>query len=100
RLFWTSLLAGRVLARETVDRFLSPSVRVTERDATWHYGYGVWLREIDGVRIASLEGSDPGASMESRVRIADGLTMTVLSNTADGAGRIAPLLDEALDAGC
>ena len=85
RLFWTSFLAGGVLSRETVGRFLSPSVPVTEREGSWHYGYGVWLRHERGNWIANIEGSDPGASLESHVWMSDGLIMTVLCNAGDAA---------------
>ncbi len=67
RRFWTALLAGRILARDWLDRFLAPSVQVAERDASWHYGRGVWLRQERGNWIVSVEGSDPGASMELQV---------------------------------
>ena len=85
RLFWTSLLAGRVLARDWLDRFLAPSVQVAERDESWHYGRGVWLRQERGNWILSVEGSDPGASLESQVWRSEGVILTVLSNTADGS---------------
>jgi len=99
RRFWTALLGGRLLSRETLDCFLSPSVPVTERDGAWHYGYGVWLREAHGSWIASIEGSDPGAALESRIRLGDGHITTVLSNVQDSAERVARLLDEMIDAG-
>jgi len=98
-LFWTSLLAGRVLSRETVDRFVSPSVPVIERDESWYYGYGVWLRKTRENWIVSIEGSDPGASMESHVWLDDGRILTVLSNTQDGASSAGRMLDEKIHAG-
>lgn len=98
RRFWTSLLAGRVLARDWLDRFLEPSVQVAERDASWHYGRGVWLRQEHGSWIVSIEGCDPGASLESQVWRSDGVILTVLSNTEDGAARISEILAARLDA--
>ena len=92
RLFWTSLLAGRVLAHDWLDRFLAPSVQVGERDASWHYGRGVWLRQDRSNWIVSVEGSDPGASMESQVWLSEGVILTVLSNTADGAASVSEML--------
>jgi CubicO group peptidase (beta-lactamase class C family) len=92
RLFWTSLLAGRILARDWLDRFLAPSVQVAEHDASWHYGRGVWLRQDRGNWIVSVEGSDPGASLESQVWRSEGVILTVLSNTGDGAARINEIL--------
>ncbi len=98
RLFWTSLLAGRVLARDWLDRFLAPSVQVAERDESWHYGRGVWLRQDRGNWIVSVEGSDPGASMESQVWRSEGVILTVLSNTSDGAARVSEVLTARLSA--
>jgi CubicO group peptidase (beta-lactamase class C family) len=92
RLFWTSLLAGRILARDWLDCFLAPSVQVAERDESWHYGRGVWLRQDRANWIVSVEGSDPGASMESQVWLSEGVILTVLSNTTDGAARINEIL--------
>ena len=92
RLFWTSLLAGRVLSRDWLDRFLAPSVQVAERDESWHYGRGVWLRQDRGNWIVSVEGSDPGASLESQVWRSEGVILTVLSNTSDGAARVNDVL--------
>jgi CubicO group peptidase (beta-lactamase class C family) len=98
RLFWTSLLAGRLLARDWLDRFLAPSVQVGVRDAPWHYGRGVWLRQERGNWIVSVEGSDPGASLESQVWLSNGVILTVLSNTTDGAARINDVLIARLNA--
>ena len=98
RRFWASLLAGKILARDWLDRFLAPSVQVAERDESWHYGRGVWLRQDRGNWIVSVEGSDPGASMESQVWRSEGVILTVLSNTADGAARINDVLIAGLNA--
>ena len=97
RLFWTSLLAGRILSRETLDRFIAPSVQVSERDESGYDGYGVWIRKAGDSWIVSIEGSDPGASLESLVRLSDGLVMTVLSNTDDGAWGVFRVLDEKIN---
>lgn len=92
RLFWTSLLAGRVLARDWLDRFLAPSAQIAERDASWHYGRGAYLRQDRGTWVVSVEGCDPGASLESQVWTSDGVILTVLSNTTEGAARINEIL--------
>jgi CubicO group peptidase (beta-lactamase class C family) len=98
RLFWTSLLAGRVLAPDLLDRFLAPSAQVADRDESWHYGRGVWLRQERGNWIVSVEGSDPGASLESQVWLSEGMILTVISNTGDGAARINDVLLARLNA--
>lgn len=94
RLFWTSLLAGRFLSKEMVDRFVAPSVRVSDHDVSHYYGYGVWLLKRQGSWIISVVGSDPGVSMVSRVWLDDGLITTLLSNVQDGAWGLSRLLDE------
>ncbi|NJM92889.1 MAG: beta-lactamase family protein [Rhodospirillaceae bacterium] len=98
RLFWTALLAGRLLERDLLDRFLAPSVRMGERGDFWHYGRGVYLRQERGSWIVSVEGCDPGASMESQVSPRVGVILTVLSNTTDGAVRINEILAARLSA--
>jgi CubicO group peptidase (beta-lactamase class C family) len=99
RLFWSSLLGGQVLSREMVDRFLSPSVPVEERGGSWHYGYGVWLRKERGNWIANIEGSDPGASLESHVWMNNDLIMTVLCNAGDAAESVCQMLIERINSG-
>jgi CubicO group peptidase (beta-lactamase class C family) len=98
RLFWTSMLAGRVLARDLLDQFLAPSAQIAERGASWHYGRGVYLRQDRGTRVVSVEGCDPGASLESQVWTSDGVILTVLSNTTAGAARINEVLTARLSA--
>jgi CubicO group peptidase (beta-lactamase class C family) len=92
RRFWTSLLAGRVLSRAWLDRFLAPSVPMGERGGSWHHGRGVYLRRERGNWVVSVEGCDPGASLESQVWLDKDVILTVLSNTTDGAARINDLL--------
>jgi CubicO group peptidase (beta-lactamase class C family) len=92
RRFWISLLAGRLLPQALLDRFLAPSVQMDERGDSWHYGRGVYLRQERGNWIVSVEGCDPGASLESQVWRDEGVILTVLSNTTEGAARINDLL--------
>jgi len=100
RRFWAALLGARLLSRETLDRMLSPAVRVTEREGAWHYGYGIWRREQQrGGWFASIEGGDPGVALESQVRLGDGLVTTMLSNVPDGAEDVFWLLDDMVNAG-
>lgn len=98
RLFWTSLLAGKILSQDWLDRFLAPSVQMGERDDSWYYGRGVYLRQEDENWIVSVEGCDPGASLESMVWPGDGVILTVLSNTTEGAARAGELLTAHLSA--
>jgi CubicO group peptidase (beta-lactamase class C family) len=99
RRFWTALLAGRILSKEWLDRFLAPSVQMAERGGSWHYGRGVYLQQERGSWIVSVEGCDPGASLESQVWLRDGVILTVLSNTTDGAARINEIVTARLSVG-
>jgi CubicO group peptidase (beta-lactamase class C family) len=96
RRFWTSLLAGHLLSRDWLDRFLEPSVEMGERGDSWHYGRGVYLQHDRGNWIVSVEGCDPGASLKSQVWRSEGVILTVLSNTTDGAARINEMLTATL----
>lgn len=98
RAFWSALLAGRVLSRGTLDTFFAPSVAASERGEHWFYGRGFWLRKVAEQWVVSIEGLDPGVSMESEVRRDEGVIVTVLSNTSEGAGAMIGLLDDRIDA--
>ena len=97
REFWTSLLTGRLLSPELVDRFLSPSVQVDESNDAQHYGYGIYLRKEPETWIAAVIGGDPGASMESQVWLSGGIMTTVLSNASDGALAVSQMLDDMIN---
>lgn len=92
RCFWQALLAGRLLSRDLVDCFTAPTVQVNADDPAGYYGYGLWLQETPGGRIASVVGGDPGVSMESGIRLSDGQIVTVLSNVQYGATEMAQML--------
>ena len=98
RAFWSALLAERIVSRTTLETFLAPSVAATERGEAWLYGRGFWLRKNGESWVVSIEGFDPGVSLESQVRRDEGIVVTVLSNTGDGAGTMAARLDAMIDA--
>lgn len=88
---WTALVAGRIVAPETVARMTTVHGTDAEGSA---YGLGLWLFG-DGA-TAGLEGYDPGISFTSRHTPATGLTLTVMSNHTDGAWPIARAIRSAL----
>lgn len=96
RRFWASLLSGRLLASATVERLISPSVRVSDEYDDLHYGYGVWLRQTKEGWIVSLEGGDPGVALESLVWIDHGIVVTALSNVTGSAAEVSNALAELL----
>lgn len=94
RRFWQALLSGRLLSPGLVERFTTPTVQTGPDDPAGHYGYGIWLQETPRGRIASVVGGDPGVSMQSGIRLSDGLVITVLSNVQYGATDMAQMLRE------
>jgi CubicO group peptidase (beta-lactamase class C family) len=90
--FWGSLLAGRILGRETVGRMLRPHGDRPEETA--HYGLGVHLHATTDE--VSMEGHDAGVSCLSSHRPSTATTWTVVSNWTDGAWPVVRLLRERL----
>ncbi len=92
RAFWTSFLAGRIVAHEWVVEMSRP--RSDAPELAKRYGLGLWLRESTGTVL--LEGMDTGASFRSCHDPVGDVTHTVLSNTAEGAWPVTRLLAERL----
>jgi len=83
---WDTLWGGQLLAPDTVASFAAPRVPVADAATTSHYGYGMWLRELPSGRCVPLiTGSDAGVSMVSSRDPETRTTVSVLSNTTDGA---------------
>ena len=86
---WDAFFAGGIVPRELVAEMVRPRSEVSKLHP---YGLGLWL-EVDS-DVVALTGYDAGASFRS-VRAPDGrFTYTVLSNTSEGAGPIAQVLNE------
>jgi CubicO group peptidase (beta-lactamase class C family) len=90
RAFWTALFAGRIVSAERVAELTRRHAR-TDREG---YGLGVWL-PLTGPQVM-LTGGDVGVSFWSVHDPTTGLTYTVLSNTAEGAGPMKRRLDALL----
>lgn len=92
-LLWTALCAGRVVSGETVALMTAPRSDVPSEGL--RYGLGTWLHATGPALV--MEGYDPGVSMRSTHDPTTGLTVTVLSNTSEGAWplvrHLAPLFD-------
>ena len=89
RAFWRALFDGRLLPPERVQELLTPSSPGGE------YGLGFWLAPDRG-RVW-LEGGDAGVTAWTEHHPADGRTITVLCNLADGsASRVMRHLDSLL----
>src|SRR3954463_15009952 len=88
---WQAFFAGRIVSKEWVAEMVRP-----RSDAPAHskrYGLGFWLHASSNAVI--LEGYDAGVSFRSLHDPVARLTLTVISNTTDGAWPIARYLDDA-----
>jgi CubicO group peptidase (beta-lactamase class C family) len=90
---WEALADGRVVERPTLAAMTRP--RSTIPDGERRYGLGFWLHGTTDAVI--LEGYDAGASFRSVHQPSRGITVSVLSNTSDGAWPVARRVAELLD---
>ncbi len=78
--FWPAFVSGRIVSPVTAKEMLSPHVRLSDHTA---YGLGVYL---DSARECCLiVGSDAGVGFDSRYFADDDVSITIISNTTDGA---------------
>jgi CubicO group peptidase (beta-lactamase class C family) len=83
--FWRAFFAGRIVSNDWVSEMVRP-----RSDAPKHskrYGLGFWLHASHDAVL--LEGSDAGVSFRSVHDPRASVTLTVISNTSDGAWPIA-----------
>jgi CubicO group peptidase (beta-lactamase class C family) len=88
---WQALFAGRIVSAEWVAEMVRP-----RSDAPAHskrYGLGFWLHPSSDAVI--LEGCDAGVSFRSLHDPGPRTTLTVISNTSNGAWPIARYLEDA-----
>jgi CubicO group peptidase (beta-lactamase class C family) len=91
---WRALLAGEIVSLEWVEEMTRPR---SDAPPKRRYGLGIWLDATTDALL--LVGSDTGVSFETRHRPSTGSTVTVVSNTTDGAWPIARFLDGRLGTG-
>ena len=92
--FWRAFFAGRIVSTDWVSEMVRP-----RSDAPKHskrYGLGFWLHASNDAVL--LEGYDAGVSFRSVHDPRARLTLTVISNTSDGAWPIARYLENAAQA--
>ena len=87
---WQALFAGRSVSGDAVAEMVRP--RSDARPHSKRYGLGFWLHASTDAVI--LEGCDAGVSFRSLHDPGAQVTLTVISNTADGAWPIARYLEE------
>jgi len=88
---WQALFAGRIVSEEWVAEMVRPRSDAPEKSK--RYGLGFWLHASKDAVI--LEGCDAGVSFRSLHDPGTALTLTVISNTGDGAWPIAGYVEDA-----
>lgn len=91
RSLWSGFSGGRIVSRASVAEMVRPRSDVPSESML--YGLGFWLHESGRV---ILEGHDAGVSFRSVHDPVSQITHTVVSNTSEGAWRLARHLDESL----
>jgi CubicO group peptidase (beta-lactamase class C family) len=90
--FWRELFGGKIVSRRWVEEMTVPR---HEGSGDESYGLGFWLDPANGV--VTLKGCDAGISFRSAHRPATGQTLTVISNTTEGAWPVARRLSEIVE---
>ena len=80
-IFWRAFLSGKIVSQDTARQMVQPVWDVPEEEM--RYGMGFWLEE-DGPRII-LEGYDAGVSFRTTHNPDTDATVTIISNTPEGA---------------
>jgi len=90
--FWRAFFAGRIVSTNWVSEMVRPRSHAPKHSK--RYGLGFWLHaSTDGVL---LEGYDAGVSFRSVHDPRAAVTLTVISNTTDGAWPVTRQLEDAL----
>lgn len=91
--FWQAVLAGRIVGPDLVAEVIRPRNDVPEEGM--RYAAGLWLHATGPQLI--MAGYDAGVSMRSVHDPASGTTVTVLSNSSQGAGPVINLVQGLFD---
>lgn len=83
---WDALWGYRILSKALLKTFTRPFSPAEAHGEGAHYGHGIWLQKrSDGGYDPFITGCDAGVSFRSSYSLTDGLEVTVLSNTTNGA---------------
>jgi CubicO group peptidase (beta-lactamase class C family) len=88
---WRAFVAGRIVSTEWVAQMVRPRSVVPRQ--SMRYGLGFWLHASTDAVV--LEGRDAGVSFRSLHDPRAHVTVTVISNAAEGAWPIARYLENA-----
>jgi CubicO group peptidase (beta-lactamase class C family) len=92
RALWSALFSGKIGALDWVEEMVRP--HSSDVDGGRAYGLGFWLHPASGTVV--MEGMDAGVSFQSLHARSSNVTLTVVSNTSDGAWPIADHLEKQL----
>jgi CubicO group peptidase (beta-lactamase class C family) len=93
RKLWSALLDHRILSKDLTARFLSPYVHIHD---SLDYGYGVYISQVNGMTVFSIEGGDAGVGFDSRYIPEKRLLINILSNTTNGEEEIREVISDNL----
>lgn len=79
--FWKNLINNKFLSKELTDKALS--TQIIQGESPISYGYGVWIREYNGIKIPYFQGMDPGVSFISEYNIEENIISVLVSNYGD-----------------
>jgi CubicO group peptidase (beta-lactamase class C family) len=83
---WTAFWRDEIVPHALVETYATPYVHVPTEGEHTYYGHGLWINEdARGARTVYILGGDAGVSFKSSVDRANGLQITVISNTTHGA---------------
>ncbi len=94
----TAFWRGEILSEALVELYATPYVHVeAEGERTTSYGHGLWIGEnARGERDIYIMGGDAGVSFGSSMNRANGLQVTVISNTTEGAWPVLKMINTAV----
>ncbi len=83
---WKAFWGGEVLPQTMVEVYSGPFVKAETEGEHAYHGHGLWLSGPPGrEQEVYITGCDAGVSFRSSVNRNDGLQITVISNTTQGA---------------
>jgi CubicO group peptidase (beta-lactamase class C family) len=94
---WKAFWSYQILSKELVEIYAQPYVKAEAEGQHTYYGHGLWMCEDEGRnREEYIIGCDAGVSFKSILNRGQGLQVTVLSNTTDGAWPVLRDIESAL----
>jgi CubicO group peptidase (beta-lactamase class C family) len=94
---WKAFWGYEILPKALVEIYAQPYVKAETKRGHTYYGHGLWIYDHEGRnREEFITGADAGVSFKSSVNRVNGLQITVISNTTDGAWPVLRDIDTAV----